>query len=88
MNVKHIDPHKLSSCYMEHARENLESGKKKDLVDSIKERGIIKPIHVVDKGNGQYGIIQPNGGCHRAVIAIMLGFEKVPCIVKEESNDI
>lgn len=54
------------------------------LVDSIRDRGILSPIVVRPKVGGRYEILS---GRHRANAAMAIGMEVVPCIVKEADDD-
>lgn len=55
----------------------------KELVDSIKEKGIIEPVIVRPGGEG-YEII---AGHRRFLAAKEAGLEEIPCIVKEVSDN-
>jgi len=55
----------------------------KELEESIKQHGILQPLHVA-LVNGRYVLID---GLHRLRIAKKLGIQKVPCIVKQMSED-
>lgn len=59
--------------------------KAEQLVDSVKQVGILEPILVRHKKNGRYDII---AGRHRAAAAKMAGLKEVPVIVKDVTVDI
>lgn len=54
------------------------------LVESIKEHGIISPITVRPKPEGRYEILS---GRHRKNAADRLGMQEVPCIIKEVDDE-
>lgn len=54
-----------------------------DLADSIREHGILQPLTVTDKGNGQYELI---AGERRLRASNLLGLEKVPVVVREATD--
>lgn len=55
-----------------------------DLVDSIRERGILSYIHVRPKKDGRYEILS---GRNRNNAAKLLNMESVPCILKDVDDD-
>lgn len=59
--------------------------KAEQLVDSVKQVGILEPILVRHKKNGRYDII---AGRHRAAAAKIAGLKEVPVIVKDVTVDI
>lgn len=54
-----------------------------DLADSIREHGILQPLTVTDKGNGQYELI---AGERRLRASSIVGLDKVPVVVREASD--
>lgn len=58
--------------------------KAEQLVDSVKQVGILEPILVRHKKNGRYDII---AGRHRAAAAKMAELKEVPIIIKEVTVD-
>jgi ParB family chromosome partitioning protein len=63
-------------------REKFDDEKLKELAYSIKERGILNPIHVRIGANEQYIILN---GERRFKAAMIAGLSIVPCIVHKES---
>ena len=55
-----------------------------ELVESIKQNGVISPIVVRDKGNDKYEIIS---GHRRTYASKLAGLQKVPCIIKEMTDE-
>ncbi|GEM_PF-5504443 len=56
-----------------------------NLVESIKENGILTPLLVIPADDGCYAL---KSGYNRLDAATTLGLDKVPCIVVAESKDI
>jgi ParB family chromosome partitioning protein len=54
-----------------------------DLADSIREHGVLQPLTVTDKGNGQYELI---AGERRLRASTMAGLEKVPVVIREATD--
>ena len=75
--VDHVDPRNLSSGYRGFALNNITTGRKDDLIESIIENGILVPLLVRKKT----GILNGN---HRNLIAINLGYSTVPVLHLEE----
>ncbi len=70
--------------FAEHPFKVEENEDMANLIESIREQGILTPILVRPDGNGDYEIISG----HRRVFACKaLEMEAVPCIVKELSRD-
>lgn len=65
-------------------RENFNTKKLQELIDSIDEKGVIQPIIVRPSENG-YELI---AGERRLRAAKTLGFAEIPAIVKNEIDDI
>ena len=64
---------------------SLHTGKRKqDLVDSIKEHGILSPILVREKESGYYEIL---AGHNRVEAGKEAGIDKIPCIVMKEITE-
>ena len=64
-------------------REVFDPGKLKELVLSVKEKGVLQPIIVRPKGNG-YELI---AGERRLRAAKELGFSQVPAIIRDVKDD-
>ena len=57
----------------------VDEDKLKELEESIKERGILQPLHIIQVDN-KYILVD---GLHRLFVAKKLGMKKVPCLVKK-----
>lgn len=55
------------------------------LVNNIEELGMVEPLLVAPKGDGVFTIV---GGAHRYEACKVLGYETVPCVVKELDEDM
>lgn len=66
--------------YTEHKFELYTGQRKQDLIDSIREDGIIFPIIVIPATNGYYMII---AGHNRAECGKEAGLKEIPAIIKE-----
>lgn len=74
-NLQHFKDHPFS----------LHEGKRKqDLVNSIKEHGILSPVIVREKENGYYEIL---AGHNRVEAGREAGLEKVPCIILRDITE-
>lgn len=74
----------LLKAYHDHPF-TLYTGKRlEDMVDSIRENGILNPIIVLKKEDGAYEILS---GHNRAGAARLANLKTVPCIVKENLTD-
>ena len=60
-------------------RKDFSASDLEDLLSSIKEHGILMPLVVTDKGEGEYELI---AGERRLRASRMLGLEKVPVVVR------
>ncbi len=65
-------------------RTVFDEEKIRDLADSIKEQGIIQPLAVVPISGGRYELI---AGERRLRAARMIGFAKVPAVIKEVDDE-
>ena len=61
-----------------------ENGNLNELAESIGELGILEPILVRPKGDGNYEIVC---GQRRFKAAVLAGLDKVPCIIREMSDE-
>ena len=62
----------------------MENGDLNELAESIGELGILEPILVRPKGDGNYEIVC---GQRRFKAAVLAGLDKVPCIIREMSDE-
>lgn len=74
----------LIDNFKDHPFKVLENEELNSLKDSIKERGIDTPTIVRKKDDGRYEMIS---GHRRMYASKLLGLEKVPCVVKDLSDD-
>ena len=81
-NIIEIDPNIISANPYQPRRE-FDPILLNDLINSIKEYGIIQPLIVTPKKDGTYELI---AGERRLRSAIELNFDKVPVIVREVSE--
>ena len=58
---------------------------RKELTESIRQKGVLKPPVVVPGPNGKYKVTQ---GKHRVVSAKSLGYTEIECIVDEEQDAV
>ena len=58
----------------------------KELVNSIKESGVAEPL-IVRKDNTQNGFYEIISGHRRKAAALKCGIDKLPCVIKEYSDD-
>ena len=80
--VENIDINKLHT-FKGHPFRLYEGERLDDMVESIKEHGIITPL-IVRKMDKEYEIL---AGHNRKNAASIAGLTEVPCIVKEEISD-
>ncbi len=70
-------------------RKDLQSGTEdaglQDLADSIRERGLLNPITVNARTDGKYDLI---AGQRRFMAYQRLGQMSIPCIIREELDDV
>lgn len=67
-----------------HPFKVIENEQMDELVSSIKERGILSPILVRERDNGEYEIISGHRRKHAAMLA---GLDTVPILIKNMSDD-
>ncbi len=72
------------SAFKNHPFKVLDDDKMSDLVESIRENGILNPVIVRPNQDGDYEMISGHRRLHAAGI---VGLEKVPAIVKEMTDD-
>ncbi len=72
------------TAFKNHPFKVLDDDKMSDLVESIRENGILNPVIVRPDENGNYEMIS---GHRRLHAAGLVGLEKVPAIVKEMTDD-
>lgn len=70
--------------FKKHPFKVRDDEKMQELVDSIRERGIVTPVVVRPADNGEYELISGHRRTHAAGI---LGLETVPAIVREMTDD-
>lgn len=72
------------SAFKNHPFKVLDDDKMTDLVESIRENGILNPVIVRPNQDGDYEMIS---GHRRLHAAGLVGLEKIPAIVKEMTDD-
>ncbi len=72
------------SAFKNHPFKVLDDEKMSDLVESIRENGILNPVIVRPNEAGNYEMISGHRRLHAAGI---VGLEKIPAIVKEMTDD-
>ena len=83
MKITELNINKLDG-FKNHPFKVVDDLDMKELEQSIINNGLLEPILVRPKDNNKYEIISG----HRRVYALKeIGIEKVPCIIKELSND-
>lgn len=78
INIEEIDEFK------NHPFKIIENNEFSLLVESIKENGVILPAIVRLKENGRYEMVS---GHRRMYASKLLGLEKIPCVIKDLSDD-
>lgn len=82
IKIKYI---KLDDIELNEFNPNEEDADKFNLLcESIKDRGLDTPIHVVEIEKGLYRVVH---GEHRWKAAEVLGIEKIPCIVMKDISE-
>lgn len=82
-NIEQIDI-TLIDNFENHPFKVVDNEELKSLQESIRNNGILSPAIVRKKENGRYEMIS---GHRRKYASQLLGFEKIPCIVKNLSDD-
>lgn len=86
MEVRDIDISKIVVS-KQNVRKDLSAGNEEanldDLAKSIKEKGLLSPIIVVRKGDNYELIV----GQRRFLACRQLGFQRIPAIIREETDD-
>ena len=70
--------------FKDHPFKVLDDGKMQDLVDSVKENGVLTPVLIRPTANDQYEMISGHRRMHAAAIA---GLTTIPVIIRELSDD-
>ena len=70
--------------FKDHPFKVLDDGKMQDLVDSVKENGVLTPVLIRPTANDQYEMISGHRRVHAAAIA---GLTTIPAIIREMSDD-
>lgn len=70
--------------FKNHPFKVLDDGKMQDLVDSVKENGVLTPVLIRPTANDQYEMISGHRRMHAAAIA---GLTTIPAIIRELSDD-
>ena len=70
--------------FKDHPFKVLDDGKMQDLVDSVKENGVLTPVLIRPTANDQYEMISGHRRMHAAAIA---GLTTIPAIIRELSDD-
>lgn len=78
-----IDISRIHS-FKDHPFKFLDDGKMQDLVDSVKENGVLTPVLIRPTANDQYEMISGHRRMHAAAIA---GLTTIPAIIRELSDD-
>lgn len=72
------------NSFKDHPFKVLDDGKMQDLVDSVKENGVLTPVLIRPTANDQYEMISGHRRMHAAAIA---GLTTIPAIIRELSDD-
>ena len=72
------------SDFPNHPFKVVDNDDMEQLTESVKDSGILVPVIVRDKGNGQYEMIS---GHRRKRASELAGLETIPCIVKNLTDD-
>lgn len=78
VDVNNISPNS------EQPRKTFEPNALKELSDSIKEKGILQPLVVIDLGSGKYELI---AGERRLQASKLAGLNTVPVVIKKVKNE-
>ena len=70
--------------FKDHPFKVLDDGKMQDLVDSVKENGVLTPVLIRPTANDQYEMISGHRRMHAAAIASLT---TIPAIIRELSDD-
>ena len=70
--------------FKDHPFKVLDDGKMQDLVDSVKENGVLTPVLIRPTANDQYEMISGHRRMHAAAIARLT---TIPAIIREMSDD-
>ena len=70
--------------FKDHPFKVLDDGKMQDLVDSVKENGVLTPVLIRPTANDQYEMISGHRRMHAAAIT---GLTTIPAIIRELSDD-
>ena len=81
--IQMLSPEKMQP-FPNHPFKVVDDEKMMDMVESIKEYGVLVPIIVRPVGNGNYEIVSGHRRHHAAVLA---GQEEIPAIVREMDED-
>ncbi len=81
--TQEIDTRRISA-FKNHPFKVLDDEKMSELVESIRENGILNPVIVRPNEDGNYEMIS---GHRRLHAAELVGLEKIPAIVKEMTDD-
>ena len=86
-NVMEIELDKISVSEL-NTRKDLDAGSEDasidDLANSIGRRGLINPVTVVVRADGNYDLI---AGQRRLIACRQLGMSTIPAVVREELDD-
>lgn len=82
-NIREIDIDLLEN-YHNHPFALYTGRRLEDMVDSIKENGILNPVITLQKEDGGYEILS---GHNRVNAARLAGIRNIPCIVKENLSE-
>ena len=74
----------LIDDFKEHPFKVIENEELINLENSIKQNGVLSPVIVRKKDNGRYEMIS---GHRRKFACNRIGYDKIPCIIKDLSND-
>ena len=70
--------------FPEHPFKVLENDEMKDMVDSIKEKGVLVPAIIRPKANGKYEMIS---GHRRKKASELANIDTMPCIIRDLTDD-
>lgn len=75
---------RLIHPFKDHPFKVVDDDKMQDLVDSIKQNGVLSPVLLRETERGQYEMISGHRRMHAARLA---GLETIPAIIREMSDD-
>lgn len=85
-NLEQVENIKISDIddFPQHPFNVLDNDEMKELVESVKEKGVLVPAIVRPKGNGKYEMI---AGHRRKKASELANNETIPCIIRDLTDD-